>query len=416
MENVYDIKRNNNLNFILPSKEFISNEKTIRDSCLIVIYLFYADKVEKYLKYVEDIPHYIDILIVTSNIQTKFKISIYMDALNRRYQLIEKENRGRDVSSFLIACKKEILRYKYVCFLHDKQEKGEETKIDTEIFENCLWENMVGSGVYIDNILTKFEGNSRLGVLLPPESLSDNFSFFFKNTWDKDFNLMQLLAKKLGLKCNLDEDKKPISLGTVFWAKVDSIKKLLEFEWKYEDFDDEPMASDGTISHAIERCFAYVAQDAGYDTGIVMTDRFAGNRMDYFQEIMTSAFRRMEESLDICTVNQLNRISKIQKELINFANRCSSIYVYGVGRYGKCCAKLLQASLYQIKCFVVSEAEEKQKKIGNISIRSIMDLELEEDSGIIIAVSNRFRIEIEKKIKEKFPLFKNIFVFELYSK
>lgn len=412
MLNVYDIKRNKNLNFILPLKDIVKADLyLLRTSVLIVIHLFYIEKVEGYLKYVRDIPDDIDILFVTSSNQVKAKVSDYMDALNKKYKVIEKENRGRDVSAFLVACPMEILNYKYVCFLHDKREKSEYTKKDTEIFERCLWDNMIGSGAYITNIIRKFDDNPELGLLLPPESVSDNFSFFFKNTWDQDFELMCSLARKLKLKCDLDKDKKPLSLGTVFWARVDAIRKLLEMQWRYEDFDEEPLAGDGTISHAIERSFAYIAQDAGYDTGIVMTDRFAGERMDYLQKILTASFNRLEKSLDICSVYELEKTNLIYKSLTEFAEKCSSIYIYGAGYYGKRCAKLLHADLYKIKGFVVSDKERNKKRLGDVPIIPISELELERDSGIIIAVSEKVKEEIMKNIEERFPLFNNIFYF-----
>ncbi len=412
MLNVYDIKRNKNLNFILPLKDIVKVDLySLRTSVLIVIHLFYIEKVEGYLKYIRDIPNDIDILFVTSSNQVKAKVSDYMDALNKKYRVIEKENRGRDVSAFLVACSMEILNYKYVCFLHDKREKSEFTKKDTQIFERCLWENMIGSGAYINNIIRKFDDNPELGLLFPPESVSDNFSFFFKNTWDQDFELMCALARKLKLKCDLDKDKKPLSLGTVFWAKVDAIRKLLEMQWRYEDFDEEPLAGDGTISHAIERSFAYIAQDAGYDTGIVMTDRFAGERMDYLQKILTSSFDRLEESLDICSVYELEKTNLLYKSLTEFAEKCSSVYIYGAGYYGKRCAKLLHAALYEIEGFVVSDKERNKKRLRDVPIIPISELELEKDSGIIIAVSEKVKEEIMKNIEERFPLFNNIFYF-----
>lgn len=413
MLNVCDIKSNRNLNFILPLDGIVSNKELRQTDILIVIHLYYTEKIQKYLNYIKDIPDYVSILFVTPNPQIKIKIDEYLQSSNKTYQVIKKENRGRDISGLLVACRKQILQHRYVCFLHDKKEKSERTKRDTDIFETCLWENMVGSVNYINNIIEKFEENPELGVLLPPESISDSFSFFFKNTWDKDFELMCSLAKKLDLKCDLNKDKKPLSLGTVFWARVQAIKKLLEVQWQYEDFDEEPLASDGTISHVIERCFAYVAQDAGYDTGIVMTDRFAGQRMDYLQEIMTQAFERLEESLDISTVGHLKKVNLIYKELIKFAEQYSSVYIYGAGNYGKYCAKLLKAAFCQIKGFIVSNADENEKQVGDIPVISVSELDLVDSTGVIIAVSEKYKLEIEKKLKEKFPYFTHVFYFDL---
>ena len=57
-----------------------------------------------------------------------------------------------------------------------------------------------------------------------------------------------------------------MAVGTVYWSRVDALRKLFEYEWKYEDFDMEPLAEDGTLSHAIERILEFVARDAGYES------------------------------------------------------------------------------------------------------------------------------------------------------
>lgn len=411
MENVYDIKKNKNLNFILPLNYTFPNEEKLSGRVLIIVYLFYVDGMEKYLEYLETVPSYMDILFVTSNLFVKERLYSFMQGSGRVFKIIEKENRGRDVSGLLVAYREEILQYQYICFLHDKKEKNERLKRDTEIFVKCLWENMLGSAAYITNIISTFEKNTKLGVLLPPESLSDNFSFFFKNTWDKDFNLMQLLAEKMKLQCDLDEGKKPLSLGTVFWARVDALRKMFELQWKYEDFDEEPLAGDGTISHAIERCFAYVAQDAGYETGIVMTDRFAGERMDYLQEVLTESFKRMELSFNISSIKGLRSINQIYNPLLDFVNSCSNVYIYGVGNYGKRCAKLLGVKLFKVKAFVVSEEKEISECLYNIPIISVSKLDLQDGDGVIVAVGEKYKMEITDTIHEKFCCFNHFFYF-----
>ena len=41
--------------------------------------------------------------------------------LNNNVQVIVIQNRGRDVSALLVATKKFIMNYDYVCFMHDKK-------------------------------------------------------------------------------------------------------------------------------------------------------------------------------------------------------------------------------------------------------------------------------------------------------
>ena len=312
----------------------------------------------------------------------------------------------------LVTCRKEILKYKYVCFLHDKMWKDQLTKQDTKLFIKCLWENMVGSEIYIQNIIRTLEQNNDLGVLLPPEPISDHFSYLFQNTWGGDFEIMQELALKLNLNCNLDKNKKPLSVGTVFWAKVEALKKLFIMEWKYEDFDEEPLKDDGTISHSLERCFGYVAQDANYNTGIVMTDYYAGKRLDYMQDILTEVFEQMEVHFGISTIYELRRNKLLYNELSEFMKKHFPVYIYGAGKCAYQCIKLLHSISYNINSFLVSSNEKNLSDLEGVPVRLFSEFIVEDNSGIIIAVKDKgSKEEIEKVIKQKYPLYNEIFYF-----
>lgn len=414
MENVFDIKKNKNLNFILPLNTLISKKENIgNEKVLIVMHLFYDALLPEYLKYVNSVPKNITILFTSSNPSIEKCLMEYMTESGRNYKFIKKENQGRDISGLLVACREEIQKYRYVCFLHDKKEKREKTKEDVKTFVKCLWENMIGSQEYIFNIISIFEERPKLGVLFPPESISDNFSYFYENTWYIDFELMQSLAERMQLNCDLDRKKKPLSLGTVFWARVDALKKLLSIEWKYNDFDEEPLAADGTLSHAIERCFAYVAQDAGYESGIVMTDKFAGERMDYLQEIMTEAFDLMQKMLGIKKISVLKNTKQLYDELEKFVLKYPSIYIYGAGKYGKRYADLLRTMPCKIEGFIVSEKKQIEEAPQEIPIIEISQFVISEEKGIVVAVSNKFRDEILKKLKEKALLSEHIFCLDI---
>lgn len=66
MENVHDIKKRKNLNIILPLNLNYSITASISQRILIVVHLHYASTVNYYLKYMESIPDYIDIIITSS--------------------------------------------------------------------------------------------------------------------------------------------------------------------------------------------------------------------------------------------------------------------------------------------------------------------------------------------------------------
>lgn len=406
MKNVYDIKKEKNLNFILPLKHSLNELTQGLESSLITVYLYYEDSLSLYLDYISNIPPQMDILFITSNEQVYEKLVIYASGLTNNTKVVLKENRGRDVSALLTAAREDILKYQYVCFLHDKKAKSVETQKDTDLFVKCLWDNMLGSKAYILNIISTFIENSRLGVLLPPESISDNFSFVFKNTWDLDFILTEELISKLGLVCDLDMNKKPISLGTVFWAKVEALKKLFFYEWRDEDFVEEPLPGDGTISHAIERCFAYVAQDAGFDTGIVMSDEYAGNRFDVMEEVLTEAFQLLGNTLKIDSIGMLKQRNEVCSPVFNFSKKYPKLYIFGAGIYGQRCARLLGTG---VKGFIVTKKDTEEYKVNGMVVEEFCNVELDDETGIIVAVSEKYRDEILKIISDR--AFENVFCF-----
>lgn len=108
----------------------------------------------------------------------------------------------------------------------------------------------------------------------------------------------------IGLKLELDSNQSSVALGTVFWAKTKALKKLLNYPWKYDDFPEEPMAIDGTISHAIERILPYAAEDAGYDTKTVMSDRFCHTLLSFLQHNAKQAFDTMRIGFIVSGTNK----------------------------------------------------------------------------------------------------------------
>lgn len=412
MKNVYDIKREKNLNFILPKKLCLPGAVNLRKhEAAVVIHLHYAEKIKEYYPYLSNIPLEMDIIFTTSEEEVRKELEEYGRYTGQNIRIMEKKNRGRDISGLLVACQEELMKYKYICFTHDKKAKSTDSEKDVEIFIRCLWENTLGSNAYIRNVVHTLETNSSLGLLLPPESFSEHYTFAHVNTWDRNFALMETLAKRLKLHCDLDPQKKPLSLGTVFWAKTDALGKLFEENWGYEDFDQEPLPIDGTISHAIERSLAYVAQDAGYETGIVMTDEFAGERQDAMQDVMTEAFDLLKAVLGIRTIGELRRGNQTYGPMMDFAKSFPKLYVYGAGVYGQVCIKMLSAGAIEAKGFVVSKKEEAFEERTRLPILELSELVLDDKTGIIIAVHTRYWREITEAIYEKDAEFKNLFYF-----
>ena len=77
-------------------------------------------------------------------------------------------NRGRDVSALLIGGRGIVDRYDYICFAHDKKSTQTPPLLIGQSFAYKCFENILGSGEYVRNVIRTFEANPRLGLLVPP--------------------------------------------------------------------------------------------------------------------------------------------------------------------------------------------------------------------------------------------------------
>ena len=415
MNNIYDIRKDENLLFILPDNRkdrigdsekaesvynnlyfgFIDKktESLIYDQCAVFVNLYYPDTVNRYMNYLNGITEDIQIHVYSSNERTLKEAQKLQKRSNILYYL--KENRGRDITTLLIAARKTLLQYKYVCFLHDKKANADYLKDDVDIWIDNLWGNTIGSAQYIDQVLQLLENNSELGLLVPPEGFGTYISHWCGDTWLADYPLCKALAENLQLNTDMTEDKLPFTIGTVFWAKTQALRTLLEKNWAYTDFPEEPMPIDGTISHAVEKILGYTAQDAGYKTGTIMSDQYASWLLLSAQEHMRTMFLQLQKREHIHNMAQIINLDEREKMLEEFCERYVDIYIYGAGNYGRSIYHFVKDRGWQVRGFVVSTHKRTFLTVQGMEVFEIQELEVDEKTGIIIGVSYEYREAIE---------------------
>lgn len=391
MKNVLDIYRNNKLNYILPLNAIV-DECKITDSVLIIVHLHYIDDIDYYIHKINSIPIFVDVIVTSSSDKVK---SILEKKCERKYKFLQKQNRGRDISAILVTCAEEIEKYKYICFVHDKKANRNVSEENTYDWVQCIWENLLGSAELICNIINTFEQEKQLGILFCPIPLNNDIYYAYTNVWCADYELTKTLAKKLNItKCDLDEEKTPIAIGTAFWARTESLKKLFALKWTYDCFDEEPLAADGTLSHAVERIFAYAAQDAGYNSGIVYNNKYAEAELIKNQELLKSIDDVLYDYMGVRNLYETELFSELEKKLKNFIKECSNIYIYGAGIIGKKCLQLLQNNNRIAKAFLVTRNNGKERFYRGIPVYELKDIVIEKEDRIIVAANSQNQLEI----------------------
>lgn len=393
MKNIFEIKDKPQNTYIL-SKEHAEQGYIFAVNCVVVIHLYYADTIENYIGYIKNIPDEIDVIITYTDQDTMNLVKEGIGPVKKNCKFVYKKNRGRDISALLVACRDEILKYDYVCFIHDKKEKTLTKKKDTEDWNYLLWENTLASKEYIYNVILTFHKNPNLGCLTPPIHLSDRCGHLYLDEWGENREHILKLLARLCVNSNIVWEESPITLGTVFWAKVDALKKLLNIEWKYEDFDEEPLRDDGTISHAIERILALVAQDAGYDTAWIMTDLYASQYIEMMKVSLKKTYDVLNENYGITTLVELDAFNLEGQQLKAFCDMHQETYVYGKGVYATKCFKILKSVGAVINGFIVSEKKCTDESFFGYPVLQKEEIRFRKEMGIIVAVGAKYQEEI----------------------
>lgn len=283
--NHYDIYKNLNLTYTLPTNVQIKKVNT--KNAAVLCHIYFTDILDYTLKYLKSIPRYFHLYITTDTQDKKDKIQKETEELGfEKLSIVVIPNRGRDVSSFLIVGKQLMNDYDILCFVHDKKAEQTSPKTIGISFAYKCFENTLSNETYINNILATFESNPYLGLLCPPEPNHSVYYPAIGQEWRLNYKDVIKLSKKLKLNVPFDEQKPPIApYGTMFWVRPKAMKPLFDQNWKYDDFPEEPNNVDGTLLHVIERIYPFVVQQSGYYSAIGMSDKFAAieyNNLRYY--------------------------------------------------------------------------------------------------------------------------------------
>lgn len=382
---------------ILPQDKYKINNN-FQSRVAVFLHLYYEDTVEKYYQYIEQIPHYIDVYITTSNKKTLELLKKYKTAGMRNFILIEGLNRGRDIGALLVTFKPYISQYEYICFTHDKKEKTAAQKSFSNQFVECIWSNLLYSEEYIENVLGLFEKNSLLGLLLPPMYIGEYSKAWLASDWGMNFENTCTLADILGVNRNLLQmEQPPSSYGTAFWARTSALRKLLLHTWEYNNFLPEPLPDDGELNHAVERIIQYVVMDAGYEYVNISSIQYAQKHIEYLQMHARETGKYINNVLGVRCLHEFRQIEKQRDRLRNFCRHYSNIYIYGSGVYGKSCLRLLKSMGISVDAFLNSE-NDIDREIEGVKELSVYSINKKDNIGVILASVLKENICEMKKI------------------
>lgn len=222
-------------------------------------HVFYPELIGEVCRLANNIPYPFDLYVSTNEPYKATYLSDYLNEHSRaaHVYVAALENKGRDVLPFLTQLRPVLANYDYFCHIHTKKSLHDEMG---EQWRGYLYENLLGSREIVRQTLCLFEQQPALGVIFP-ETMESLKPFA---EWGSNRPLAEWLLRKMDIPADILPDDILFPAGNMFWARTSAVQDLFRIDYAPADFPEEGGQVDGTLMHAIERLWLYVAQYNGY--------------------------------------------------------------------------------------------------------------------------------------------------------
>lgn len=250
------------------TSEVESIDKYIYDSkfnkaIAVHVHLYYVDLIDEFVEYLNNIPYNFDLFVscregsdlkdITNKLKSISKVkNVYAEITI---------NRGRDIAPLYVQFGERISKYDYFLHIHTKKSlySGKERYGWRQYSLDCL----LGNKDIVKSIFNLFESDRNVGLFIP--QLYDDVPALALD-WLANAHQGREILNNLGIE--FEDGIFTYPVGSFFWAKMDAVKPLFDYKFKYEDFPDEAGQTDGTTAHALERAIAFVSKSRGYEIAI----------------------------------------------------------------------------------------------------------------------------------------------------
>ena len=291
--------------------------------------------------------------------------------------MVIKKN-GQSLEELLIIVRSLKPDIQYFCILRDSAIDRSGIAEKRRNYDIC--KKLVCSAHYIENVKKLFEQQPYLGALFAEELFDDIFlsQGFYKRYLSEE--QAEMLRKK---GCRAMTGEQIINHAGSFWIKSSILKAI---EKKNLIYDHNP-------AQDLSELFPYFIKAAGYYSGMLHNiDVVAKEYM--WKNILLNEL--MENVVYIDETHFERQI--LEENILKFVKRFQDIYIYGAGKYAKRLVCFLKRKRIAIKGIIVTSKELESDFMG-CRINEIDEVQLDEKSGIIVAMSQKNQREVEERLR-----------------
>lgn len=225
----------------------------------VVAHVFYPELFKDMAGYLGSIPWKFDLYISVTGENARTVVMNLASAIPEvaHLEVTVVPNRGRDIAPMLVEFAAAIRAHRYVLHIHTK--KSLYSGYERTEWRDYLLMGLLGSEERVRHIFSQFEEDPSIGMVYPD---THGGLPYWAHTWLQNRGIALALGNRLGIDIrHMNYIDAPF--GSMFWARSDALKPLLDLGMGFADFPDELGQIDGTLQHSIERFFVLATNLAG---------------------------------------------------------------------------------------------------------------------------------------------------------
>ena len=245
--------------YIDPGKSQISAQMNKDSSIAVHLHLYHVDMADEIISYLINIPSPFDVFIsIPKTADTNQVLSLFAAKLNLAKSIVVETvpNRGRDIAPFIVQFGARLLKYDIIAHVHTKR-SPHNTSLKNWLHDNLkiLFGPAGSASGYVGEIIKLLQTTAKL---VYPEGRTEHIKDY--SGWSANQEIAnQILVSYTDISIQ-DYPVVEFVEGFMFWARSEALKEFLELPFQFTDFPIEPIPTDGTLAHALERLVLIFAE------------------------------------------------------------------------------------------------------------------------------------------------------------
>lgn len=223
----------------------------------LFVHIYYADLTGEIAALANNLPEGASIYVSTDSTVRADQIEAVLRRLcHAPVEVRVLPNRGRDIAPFLVGFADRIKEVDIGLHVHTKKSPHYRSSFDG--WRKYLFTELAGSPEIVAGNLALLD-QPEIGMVAPIDFAPIDALL----NWGGNRPVADKLIRAMGGE--LTQGSTPeLPSGSMFWFKSAALQPFLSLNLTFDHFDPEKSQVDGTLAHAVERCFFYIGELAGF--------------------------------------------------------------------------------------------------------------------------------------------------------